>query len=253
MAKLMKLLRGLRAGPSARQAALPDGVMVHAVGDIHGRSDLLDDVFLLIERDLEGFTGQRAIEIYLGDYVDRGPDSRGVIDRLIARTRGRDVILLRGNHDVFFEEMLASSSRLDHWVRLGGLETMLSYGVKLSGPSTPQGIARMHEQWCEVVPSSHRAFFAELQNSYTIGDYFFAHAGIRPGIALDRQSEEDLLWIREDFHRSKADHGKVIVHAHSPVAAPEFHGNRINIDTCAYASGKLTCLRLSGALQEIVG
>ena len=253
LTKLMNMLRRLRTNPHAPQATLPAGAIVHAVGDIHGRSDLLDDVFNRIDRDLQDFPDLQAVEVYLGDYVDRGPDSCGVIDRLIARSRDREIMPLRGNHDAFLEEMLEGSARLGQWQQLGGLETMLSYGVMMRAPSTRQGLERMHKEWCAAVPHDHREFFARLQTSYTIGGYFFVHAGVRPGVALDRQSEEDLMWIRDEFHRSKVNHGKIVVHGHSPVVAPEFCGNRINIDTCAYASGELTCLRLVGSSQEIVG
>ncbi|NND49987.1 MAG: serine/threonine protein phosphatase [Rhizobiales bacterium] len=254
MANLLSIFQRRRGNSAAAvQAALPAGTVVHAVGDVHGRSDLLDEVFSRIDRDRADYPDHKAIEIYLGDYVDRGPDSSGVVDRLIARSRDREVELLRGNHDAFFVEMLGDAKRLEHWEQLGGVQTMLSYGIKLRANLTPQGHERMHREWCTAVPQSHRAFFAGLRNSLTIGDYFFVHAGIRPGIALDRQSADDLLWIREEFHRSKSDHGKMVVHAHSPVEAPEFHGNRINIDTKAYASGVLTCLRLVGSAREIIG
>ena len=132
---------------------------MHAVGDIDGRSDLLDEVFSRIDRDRADFPGHKAIEIYLGDFVDRGPDSSGVVDRLIARSRDREVELLRGNHGALFDEMLGDAKRLEHWAQLGGVQTMLSYGIKLRANLTPQGLERMHREWCAAVPQSHCAFF----------------------------------------------------------------------------------------------
>jgi len=252
MARIRDRFLGTIFRPSSGRPAVPKATVVHAVGDIHGRSDLLDNVFARIDADRALFAGRRLIEVYLGDYVDRGPDSRGVIDRLIARAQEREVVLLRGNHDEVFEELLTNRARLEFWVQFGGLETMQSYGVRLRLPVTAANVLEMHAEWVRSFPSRHRQFFSQLTNCYSVGDYFFVHAGIRPGVPLERQSAEDMMWIREEFHRSGADHGKMVVHAHTPVKAPEFRKNRINIDTGAYLSGSLTCLRLFGTSQDVV-
>ena len=240
-------------GRVRRVPAVPDGTVIYAVGDVHGRLDLLEDLQLRIDRDRLEFAGEAAVEVYLGDYFDRGPDSCGVVDRLIARALEREVKLLRGNHEHVIRGLCDDPGDLDMWSTFGGLQTMQSYGVDLWLPADQANMMRMYRDWLDRLPPAHLAFLDELSNSWSIGDYFFAHAGVRPGVALDQQSEHDLLWIRQEFLRSRRDHGQVIVHGHTPVPVPEFKGNRINIDTGAHASGTLTCLRLHGTSQALVG
>jgi serine/threonine protein phosphatase 1 len=253
MTGLTDRLVGALSRAVKRAPALPDGVVVHAVGDVHGCSGLLDQVFGQIDRDRATLGAKCFIEVYLGDYVDRGPDTRGVIERLIARRETRDVKLLRGNHEAVMQAVWRGTDRLELWEQYGGIETMGSYGVAPRLPATLPNLMVMRRAWKAVFPAGHRRFLEGLQNSYSIGGYFFAHAGIRPGVALERQSEADLLWIRGEFLNSPADHGKVVVHGHTPVAEPELRANRINIDTGAFITGRLTCLRLNGASREIIG
>ena len=224
---------------------VPSGVRVYAVGDIHGRDDILAELFTLIDQDLEASPSARSIEVFLGDYIDRGPHSRQVLDLLIARRRQHLAVFLKGNHEAYAYQVLSDPSMLSDWVHIGGLNTLLSYGVEPSGcdrdRQVQQAIATAFRQ---ALPDSHYHFLQDLALSFSCGDYFFVHAGVRPGIPLIRQSEQDLLWIRDEFLLHEEDFGKVVVHGHSPTNLPDIRPNRINIDTGAYATGRLTCLVL---------
>jgi len=226
---------------------VPSGVRVYAVGDIHGRADVLAELFTLIDQDLQARPRMRTIEVFLGDYIDRGPHSRQVLDLLIARRRHHIAVFLKGNHDAYAYQVLSDSSVLPDWIHVGGLNTLHSYGVEPSGydhdQQAQQAIAAAFRQ---ALPESHYHFLKDLALSFSCGDYFFVHAGVRPGIPLVRQSEQDLLWIREEFLLHEEDFGKVVVHGHSPTNLPDIRPNRINIDTGAYATGRLTCLVLEG-------
>lgn len=217
---------------------------IYAIGDIHGRLDLLERVIVAIKRDV-GEQGPGALTVTLGDYVDRGPDSRGVLDRLIENPFPTPYVPLKGNHESLFEVFLADPTTGAFWRQQGGLETLLSYGVRplgLGGVS----FAKAKEQLLEALPPRHLEFMRTLKISYTHGDYFFCHAGVRPGVPLDQQSEEDLLWIRDEFLGSSANFGKIVVHGHTPMEKPEVKPNRISIDTGAFATGRLTCVALDG-------
>lgn len=234
-------------------ASVPDGVRVYAIGDIHGRSDLLDRQHALIEADFAANSSPIVHLIYLGDYVDRGPDSRGVLERV---AKGASdfvkVTLLRGNHEEMLLRFLEDPSVGPTWRRLGGLDTLLSYGVDVGRVLTENGCAGLLERFKEKFPLHHLTLLAELKTSIAVGDYFFCHAGVRPGIPLMQQRQQDLVWIRETFLDATEDFGKVIVHGHSPVDWPDFRKNRINIDTGAYATGRLTCLVLEGRSRRIL-
>lgn len=194
-----------------------------------------------IARDLAQRPTQTALTVTVGDYVDRGPDSRGVIERLTRNPFRTPFVALRGNHESIFEEFLRDPSIADYWRRLGGLETLHSYGVDVA----PLMRGRGHEEAAvalrAALPQSHVTFLASLRLTHSVGRYFLCHAGVRPGVPLARQREEDLLWIREEFLDSRADFGKVVVHGHTPCEAPELRPNRINVDTGAFMSGQLTC------------
>jgi serine/threonine protein phosphatase 1 len=221
---------------------LPDGLRVYAIGDVHGRADLLTTLFAAIDADLAAHPAARILHVFLGDYIDRGRNSRRVIDLVIARGNNYETVMLKGNHETYPALFLNDPSVLGEWRLLGGLETLMSYGLKptinAEGPEFRQ-LARRFEA---ALPPGHARFLSELKTSFCCGDFFFVHAGVKPGVPLERQREEDLLWIRDDFLLHKKDFGKVIVHGHTPVREPDFHDNRINIDTGAYATGKLTCL-----------
>lgn len=227
---------------------IPDGIILYAVGDIHGRSDLLQSLRGLIADDAANASaGARKIVVYLGDYVDRGLDSRGVIDLLLDPLPGFESIHLKGNHEDALLSYLDDHARGDSWLPIGGDATVMSYGVRLpAGMSPSEREAHMWSEFRERLPSEHLEFFSNLKVMHQVGDYVFVHAGVRPGTPIDQQSPKDLIWIRKTFLDSKADLGAVIVHGHSTTRDPEVRFNRIGIDTCAYATNNLTCLVLEG-------
>lgn len=225
---------------------IPANQRIYAVGDVHGRADLLAALFTRIDNDLKARPVAQPVQILLGDYIDRGPDSRLVLDLLIARQRRHRMLLLKGNHEVYASKVLSDPSVLPEWTQIGGINTLLSYGVKISGRPDPISARYAAMAFREAMPDSHRHFIESLTLSFTCGDFFFAHAGVRPGIPLDKQSQNDLLWIRDDFLLHEDDFGKVVVHGHTPAMEPDVRQNRINIDTGAYATGRLTCLVLEG-------
>lgn len=219
---------------------LSEGVTAYVVGDIHGRSDLLDRIHRAIEADMAD-RGGTVIEIYLGDYVDRGPDSAGVIERLARRSRLRRVVAIRGNHEVMFDDFLEGLIDPEEWRRVGGFETLLSYGVDVRALSrAPRG--RWVAAANAAVPGEHRAFLGALTDAFPLDGYYFTHAGVRPGVPLSAQDPDDLQWIRDEFLGDIRDHGAIVVHGHTPSMEPEFLTNRINLDTGAYMTGRLTCL-----------
>lgn len=194
-----------------------------------------------IARDLSRHPVEAALTVTVGDYIDRGPDSRGVIERLTANPFATPFVALRGNHETILEEFLRDPSVADHWRRLGGLETLHSYGIDVAPLMRGKGQEAAAVALRTALPRSHVAFLASLELSLTVGRYFLCHAGVRPGVPLARQREEDLLWIREEFLDSRVDFGKIIVHGHTPSEEPELRPNRVNIDTGAFMSGRLTC------------
>ncbi|MBW5438831.1 serine/threonine protein phosphatase [Bradyrhizobium canariense] len=225
---------------------LPDGVRIYAIGDVHGRADLLQSLLTVIDADLARSAPKRAIQVFLGDYVDRGPDSRAVIDLLIERSKSHETVCLKGNHEVFLLEVLKDPARLEEWRRYGGLLTLVSYGINPTMNPTPEQQIELIEGLRRALPPEHLLFLQQLRPSFACGDFFFAHAGVKPGVALERQKEEDLLWIREEFLESERRFGKYVVHGHTPVSVPDIRSNRINIDTGAYATGNLTLLTIQG-------
>lgn len=225
---------------------------IYAVGDVHGRADLLARNFEAIDVDLVERPIARSIEVYLGDYVDRGPNARGVLDLLIERRGKREAVCLKGNHEAFMLDVLAEPRKLGDWRLFGGLPTLLSYGLRPSVNPGPDEQVDLVKSLTQSMPDGHLAFLRSLQTSFSFGDYYFVHAGVRPGVALDAQRDEDLLWIRDEFLNSTADFGKYVVHGHTPVPEPEIHPNRINIDTGAYATGKLTLLAIQDDVMAAI-
>ena len=221
---------------------LPAGRRIYAIGDVHGRADLLERLQQRIAADVELNPIADPLLVCLGDYVDRGPDSAGVLDLLLGETpAGMRRVALMGNHEELMLRFLVDDSAGAVWLANGGDATLESYGV-----DPAESYERARRQLAARLPARHRTLLESLALSHSEGDYFFAHAGIRPGVALDRQRREDLLWIRGEFLRSDIDHGKVVVHGHSITAEPDVRANRIGIDTGAYASDRLTCLVLEG-------
>jgi serine/threonine protein phosphatase 1 len=223
---------------------VPEGTRIYAIGDIHGRLDLLDSVLARIDTDMIVHPALNAIRIFLGDYIDRGPDSMRVLDRLVNYCVAQPTVCLMGNHEAFLCEFLKDPDVLSVWRRCGGLDTLLSYGLAPKIETDVQDHRELASELGRILPSSHREFLCGLKQYFICGDFFFVHAGVRPGICLTKQSKDDLLWIRDDFLLSEDHFGKVVVHGHTPVLEPEVRPNRINIDTGAYATGRLTCLVL---------
>jgi serine/threonine protein phosphatase 1 len=223
---------------------IPDSKRIYAIGDVHGRADLLAVLLDRIDRDLKSRPIAEPIQVFVGDYIDRGPDSRLVIDLLIARQRHHKMVFLKGNHEVYAWEFLSDPSLLSDWMKIGAIPTLVSYGVKPASRVDPQSGQETAIAFRQAMPDSHCRFLEGLSLSFTCGDYFFTHAGVRPGVPLQKQSNEDLLWIRDDFLLHEGEFGMIIVHGHTPAMEPDIRQNRINIDTGAYATGRLTCLVL---------
>lgn len=235
--------RGAEAGRPDYTA--PRDTVVYAIGDIHGRIDLLEDLEGKIVRDAAGRPESRRVIVYLGDYVDRGYQSREVIDHLLASgPEGFERVFLRGNHEEFLVGFLADSAGARSWLSNGGVETLMSYGVEVS--MSEADAPRLQADLKRALPDTHRAFLESLPSLHREGDYVFVHAGIRPGIDLEDQTTDDLHWIRSDFLDDTRDHGAVIVHGHTVVEDPVNRANRIGVDTGAYATSCLTAVVLSG-------
>ena len=232
-------------------ATVPPGARVYAVGDCHGCLGALRELRAAIVADsdgadAEGPRARRRVLVYLGDYIDRGLDSRGVLDLLIGEPlAGFESIHLLGNHELFMRWFLDGADVATAWLTNGGGDTLRSYGLD-GAARTGNELRDLRCALTAVVPEAHRRFLDGLTLSHVEGDYFFTHAGIRPGVPLAAQKPEDLMWIREPFIGSMADHGKVVVHGHSATAEPEVLANRIGIDTGACYGGKLTALVLEG-------
>jgi serine/threonine protein phosphatase 1 len=232
-------------------SSIPAGIRVYAIGDIHGRADLLDLLAHQIESEL-GNAPERVVTIFLGDYIDRGLESATVIDRLVRGDFPTPFVALKGNHEQIMLDAFEDESVFDSWRRYGGLETLASYQVDVSEVMRGRNFARAREELAEKVPNSHRNFLNALQPSHEIGDFFFCHAGVRPGLPLRKQREDDLIWIRQDFLSNVDFHGKIVVHGHTPVENPDIRSNRINLDTGAYMTNKLSCLALEGSTKRLL-
>jgi len=228
--------------PTTRR--VPDGTRMYCVGDIHGRDDLLGEMAERVKADMEGQSLDHVVTVFLGDYVDRGLGSMRVVERLARGDWPSSMIALAGNHEDLLTAFLEDEGVLATWRSLGGLETLHSYGVNVSLAMAGRDFRAVQTAFAGVLPERHRHFLEALKVSTAIGDYFFCHAGVRPGVPLDRQDRNDLLNIRDPFLSSNVEHGKLIVHGHTPATTPEIRPNRIGIDTAAYATGRLTCLVL---------
>ena len=242
------------APPHRPSSAAPAGSRLYAVGDIHGRADLLASLLEQIAADAARHPGAAKRLIFLGDYVDRGPASRAVIDLVLRDAPpGLETVPLMGNHEEMMLRFLEDIAVGRTWMMNGGDATLRSYGV--DPPTMFSGTSRLQEaqqDFAARLPARHRSFLEGLAISHTEGDYLFVHAGVRPGVALERQHPQDLLWIRDEFLGSDRDFGKLVVHGHSISRAPEFRPNRIGIDTGAYRSGQLTCLVLEGTERRLL-
>lgn len=245
---LRKLFNGLSGAGDPKPPHGKDGARAYAIGDVHGCLELLDQLLAKIEEDLKRSPIERAFLILLGDLIDRGPDSAGVIERL--RQYRHPVlrpIFLTGNHEEYFLRVLdCERGVLDSWLDYGGKECVASYGL-----SPDHLVSLPEDQALELlrskVPVEHRRFLEGFGDTFRFGDYLFVHAGIRPGLAVEEQSRTDLRWIREPFLNDVADHGFVVVHGHTIGDEVVERPNRVGIDTGAYRTGILTCLVVDGA------
>ena len=223
----------------------------YAIGDIHGHIGLLHGVHELIARDMAAHGA--APVVHVGDLVDRGPDSRAVIDFLMqGQAEGQDWIVLKGNHDRMFRRFLHDPAEPEpglrpdlSWLhpRLGGSDTLASYGVHAPGD---RPVAPVHTDALAAVPAAHVAFLDGLPTSHQLGDLLFVHAGIRPGIPLSKQDETDLVWIRAAFLDHTESHGPLVIHGHTAIETPTHYGNRVNIDSSAAYGGPLSAIALEG-------
>ena len=226
---------------------VPDGVRVYAVGDIHGRLDLLDRLLDDIATDDAKREAAHTQIVFLGDLIDRGPESAGVVDRLLAYSKAAPPSrLLMGNHEEVFLRVLAGDVKaMRFFLRIGGRATVMSYGFDAEEYASLDFEA-LTARLIERVPAEHVAFLSAFEEMIEVGDYLFVHAGIRPGIDLAAQKTSDLRWIREEFLGCRDDHGKLVVHGHSITEDVDLQPNRIGIDTGAFDSGRLTAIGLEG-------
>ena len=243
-------------GFSSRQQSPPsgpEGYRAYVVGDIHGRLDLLEDLLAKIHAELQHRPAAKTLLVFVGDLIDRGPASAHVLERLRTYKRpGIKTVFLLGNHEEVLLRILAGDAELiTNWRWFGGSECLESYGVE------PSQFAQLSNEEAlaivrEAIPREHVKFLETFVDSCRFGDYLFVHAGIRPGVELEQQSQNDLRWIREPFLLDDRDHGVVVVHGHTISEEVELLPNRIGIDTGAYRSGILTALGIEGAEQWLI-
>lgn len=238
-------------GERAPAHALPDGKRVYAVGDIHGRLDLFEALVAAIDADDAAAVPADTTVILLGDLVDRGPDSAGVIALAREWQRRREVRILGGNHEEMFLRSFRDLEMFRHFLRHGGRETVLSYGVDRAR-FAQTSLEEAQDLMRETVPAEDIAFLESFEDMVRIGDYLFVHAGIDPRAPIEEQKRHDLRWIREPFLSHPEPYGLVVVHGHTICDDPEDRGNRIGIDTGAYMSGRLTALVLEGTARRYI-
>lgn len=244
----MVLFRSLfRQDGAGGEPSVPAGYRVYAIGDIHGRLDLLDDTLSRVEADIDSRKPAENIIIFLGDLIDRGPSSAQVIERVRTYRRpGVRTVFLIGNHEEVLLRLLRGESRfLRDWLRFGGAECAKSYGIDataLKRMEPARAVATLQQK----IPQDHQAFLQSFADTFRIGSYLFVHAGIRPGVPLADQSQADLRWIREPFLENADNHGFIVVHGHTIAEQVDVRDNRIGLDTGAYRSGVLTAMGLEG-------
>ncbi len=231
---------------------VPEGERYYAIGDIHGCLAPLQRLHEMILQDSGDFSGQKTI-VYLGDYIDRGKSSREVVDFLLDEPlAGFNPVYLLGNHEQSLMDFLQHPRSVAAWLTYGGRATLHSYGVAVGGEFGSQDLEELRDDFACRFPQRHLDFFKSMNLYHLAGSYCFVHAGIRPGIALTEQRNEDLLWIRDDFTRSRIRHDHIVVHGHSITTEVDWNDNRIGIDTGAFHSGVLSCLVLEGGEQRLL-
>ena len=232
---------------AAAEPGVPPGYRVYAIGDIHGRLDLLDDALARIEADNAGRAHARNIIVFLGDLIDRGPSSAQVIERARTYRRpGLRTVFIIGNHEEVLLRLLRGESRfVRDWLKFGGAECARSYGIG------PTALKRMDPgQAVQVlrdkIPKLDQEFLESFVDTFRVGSYLFVHAGVRPGVPLPEQKQSDLRWIRQPFLENEDDHGFIVVHGHTIADQIDVRDNRIGLDTGAYRTGVLTAMGLEG-------
>jgi serine/threonine protein phosphatase 1 len=245
---VLKRLFARKEDPAPRLWALPAGERVYAIGDIHGRLDLLETLLDRIAFDDERRGAAKTTLVFLGDLMDRGPDSRGVIDRLMRLSNSsQPCVFLMGNHEELLIRVWSGERQTAAtFNRAGGRETLMSYGITREAYDS-WDLGDVTEATARLVPQEHIDFLRSFKNWHQQGDYLFVHAGIRPGIHVEDQDVVDLRWIRGDFTRSDEDHGMMVIHGHTITDEVDEQPNRIGIDTGAFASGVLTAVGLEGS------
>ncbi len=231
-------------------AKTPPDCRIYAIGDIHGCIKELESLFALIRSDLLARPAAAHRIITVGDYCDRGPDSRRVVDFLLRMRKEHDLVCLRGNHDQRLLEFLDSPEEVgDFFLTYGGIETMRSYGVEAERYADLRQLSR---DFRRALPRNHVAFFNSLKLMQVENEYLFVHAGIRPDVPLEKQSAHDMMWIRNAFLDHRRAHEKLVVHGHTITDAVDFQPNRINIDTGAFMSERLSCVVLEGTRYDLI-
>ena len=236
-------------------AEVPADCCVYAVGDLHGRLDLLCEIEERILEDAAAREAARKVVVYLGDYVDRGPDSSGVLDHLTAAPlKNFESVYLMGNHEAMMLEFLrAGDVAALTWFMNGADETLASYGIDTAAlRDAERPFEEMRRALLEALPATHRSFLDGLKRWHREGDYLFVHAGIRPGRTIEEQDPEDLIWIREPFLNNRDPLGCGVVHGHSPAPVPVERSNRIGLDTGAVYGGVLTAVALEGSARRFL-
>lgn len=244
MARLRRLFSSPTPVPTAPPVfSLPDGMRVYAIGDIHGRSDLLQKMLVAIARDAAQHPGKRIVEVFLGDYVDRGMQSREVIDMLLVPPSiSHERVFLKGNHEETLLAFLEDPTVLRSWANYGGYATLASYGIAIPPSMSPEKMTILRDTFQKNLPTTHLEFLKTLRLTYQLGNYAFAHAGVVPHVPFAQQPAAQLLWIRETFLRHTEYFDHYIVHGHSPIAAPEVLHHRANLDVSAAPIDSLACL-----------
>ncbi len=239
-----------RPAPTPQPPRVPDGTRVYAIGDVHGRLDLLERLLKKITTDAaKKSTPKRRVLVMLGDLVDRGPHSNEVLDLLAGKPlKGFEAHFIKGNHEDMMLAFLAGREELYDWLANGGAETLESYGLEV----TRDDPEALRDLLAKALPKRQQTLLDTMKLHHIEGDYLFVHAGVRPGITLKRQQPSDLMWIRESFLNSKRDFGHMVVHGHSIRRQPDEQANRIGIDTGAWMSERLTALVLEGETRRFL-
>ena len=249
MIKLAKLFR--KKGKAKRRASVPKGERFYVIGDIHGRCDLFDVLIEAIEQDDRKAGEAESTVVLLGDLVDRGPESARVIETARKWGKRRRVRYIAGNHEEMFLESFEDKEMLRHFLKHGGRETVLSYGIKRKRYSELT-MKELQVELNDLVPKKHRKFLESMEDMVIAGDYAFVHAGINPKRSLDDQKQSDLRWIRERFLKHRDPFSHVVVHGHTIFEDVECTEHRIGIDTGAFRTGNLTALVLEGDQRRII-